>query len=121
MVPYDDLPGWVTEHEWKLATLLAREGEGYQSSEGLYEWMADTGDDPEGDPDRAVEARDATFAYMLGATADPPDEYFETAHPGSAQSAASSRRARLPSTSARSTIRSTSSARPGLECRWSKR
>jgi hypothetical protein len=82
MVPYDDLPGWVTEHEWKLATLLAREGEGYQSSEGLYEWMADTGDDPEGDPDRAVEARDATFAYMLGATADPPDEYFETAHPG---------------------------------------
>jgi hypothetical protein len=81
-VPYDDLPEWVTSHEWKLTTLLAREGEGYQSSEGLYEWMANTGDDPEGDPERAFAATEATLGYMFGASVVVPDAFFQNAHVG---------------------------------------
>ncbi len=81
-VPYDELPSWVVSHEWKLTTLLAREGEGYQSSEGLYEWMAETGDDPEGDPERAIAARDATLGYMVGASTVPPSAFFQNARVG---------------------------------------
>ena len=81
-VPYADLPAWVDSREWKLTTLLAREGEGYQSSEGLYEWMADTGDDPEGDPERAFAARDATLGYMVGASTVPPSAFFQNARVG---------------------------------------
>jgi hypothetical protein len=81
-VPYDNLPYWITERDWKLTTFLAREGPGYQSSEGLYEWMADTGDDPVGNPARADEARAATLGYMQGAVDAPPDAYFQTTYPG---------------------------------------
>ena len=81
-VPYDDLPAWVTSHDWKLTTLLAREGEGYQSSEGLYEWMANTGDDPEGEPERAIAASQATLGYMVGATTAPPSAFFQNARVG---------------------------------------
>lgn len=81
-VPYKDLPEWVTSHDWKLTTLLAREGAGYESSEGLYEWMANTGDDPEGDPDRAFAATEATLGYMLGASSVPPTSFFVNAHVG---------------------------------------
>lgn len=82
MAPFDELPFWITEREWKLATFVAREGEGYESSEGIYEWQTDTGDDPQGDSDRAVEAREASQAYMLGVSTDPPEAYFTTARPG---------------------------------------
>jgi len=81
-VPFEQLPYWVTEREWKMTTFVAREGEGYQSSEGIYEWQTDTGDDPQGNPDRAVEAREATHSYMLGVTASPPEEFFQTSYPG---------------------------------------
>jgi hypothetical protein len=81
-VPFEQLPHWITEREWKLATFLAREGAGYESSEGLYEWQADTGDDPEAKDNRAVEAREASFKYMLGVSTTPPDPYFTTAHAG---------------------------------------
>jgi len=81
-VPYEQLPSWITERPWKLTTFLAREGPGYESSEGLYEWQTDTGDDPEVEGNHAEEARDATSQYMLGLTSTPPDMYFTTAHPG---------------------------------------
>lgn len=38
MVPHERLPTWVTERAWDLATFVAREGAGYASSEGIYEW-----------------------------------------------------------------------------------
>jgi len=38
-VPHAELPGWVTDRSWGFATLVAYEtGQGYQSSEGIYEW-----------------------------------------------------------------------------------
>ncbi len=81
-VPFKELPYWVTNHEWKLTTFVAREGDGYESAEGIYEWQTDTGDDPEMKPERALEARDATFGYMLGVTDHPPTEYFQTTRLG---------------------------------------
>jgi hypothetical protein len=38
-VPHDILPRWVMENPWGFATFVAYEsGDGYLSSEGLYEW-----------------------------------------------------------------------------------
>ena len=38
-VPHEALPGWVMAHPWAFGTFVAYEsGEGYRSSEGLYEW-----------------------------------------------------------------------------------
>jgi hypothetical protein len=81
-VPFEELPRWITERDWKLTTFVAREGAGYESSEGIYEWQADTGDDPEAKDNHAIEARDATFRYMLGVTTTPPDAYFTSSHTG---------------------------------------
>ena len=81
-IPFEELPYWVTEREWKSTTFVAREGQGYESSEGIYEWQTDTGDDPQVNPERAIKARDATAGYMLGVLDQPPDEFFQTTHPG---------------------------------------
>ena len=83
MVPFNELPWWVTERDWKLTTFVAREGDGYDSSEGIYEWEPDAGADPIRAPDRFVfEARDAAFGYMLGTREEKPDAYFQTTYPG---------------------------------------
>jgi hypothetical protein len=81
MVPFDKLLHWITDRTWKLTTFLAREGDGYDSSEGLYEWMPDSGDDAR-NSERAFGARDASFAFMLGASATPPAEFFTSTYPG---------------------------------------
>src|SRR5581483_8333867 len=47
-VPYQELPQWVVSRPWDFATLVAREGQGYPSSEGLYEWYPLEGTDPGG-------------------------------------------------------------------------
>jgi hypothetical protein len=47
-VPYQELPQWVVSRPWDFATLVAREGQGYPSTEGLYEWYPLEGTDPGG-------------------------------------------------------------------------
>jgi hypothetical protein len=81
-VPFQKLPYWITDRTWKMTTFVAREGDGYQSSEGIYEWQTDTGDDPEVNQDRTFKARNATFGYMLGVLDQPPDSFFQTTHLG---------------------------------------
>lgn len=39
-VPYEQLPSWVSEQNWEWGTLVADEGGGTPSSEGIYEWSA---------------------------------------------------------------------------------
>lgn len=35
---YSDYPKWAVAQTWPVVTFVAREGEGYASSEGIYEW-----------------------------------------------------------------------------------
>jgi hypothetical protein len=81
-VPFEELPSWITSREWKLSTFVAREGSGYQSSEGIYEWQTDTGADPAAPLNQVEEARDASFRYMLGVSTTPPDAFFTQTHAG---------------------------------------
>ena len=70
VVPYDRLPEWVRDGQWDFATLVAREGPGYPSSEGLYEWYPLEGADPQ--------ARN----YLAGMSANPPEQAFDDIVPG---------------------------------------
>lgn len=76
MIPYQRLPSWVTEREWKLTTFVAREGGRRESSEGLYAWTPWSGADPVSPANPSAQALLASNAYLTGATAAPPYEYF---------------------------------------------
>lgn len=60
MIPYEQIPRWVVDKTWHTATFVARENEGYPSSEGLYEWYPLEGAEPEG------------WAYIAGVEDEPP-------------------------------------------------
>ncbi|MFO7166512.1 MAG: hypothetical protein DIU80_000640 [Chloroflexota bacterium] len=81
-VPFAHLPSWIMERPWKLTTFMAREGEGYESSEGLYEWQTDTGVDPESGDGSSEITREATQSYMQGLTAEPPDALYRRVRVG---------------------------------------
>jgi hypothetical protein len=38
MIPHDDVPDWVTSHQWDGATFVAVESDDTWTSEGIYEW-----------------------------------------------------------------------------------
>jgi hypothetical protein len=69
-VPYADLPTWVTGRTWDFATFVAREGSGYPSSEGLYEWLPLESTQPKG-------AR-----YLTGLSSASPQDRLEPLPPG---------------------------------------
>lgn len=75
-VPFEQLPGWIVEREWKLTTFVAREGAGYESSEGIYEWQTDTGEEPESGDKRSEITREATQSYQQGLSVTPPDQHY---------------------------------------------
>jgi hypothetical protein len=81
-VPFDNLPYWITNREWKMTTFVAREGQGYESAEGIYEWQTDTGEDPESGDNRSVETREASNRYMLGLTSTQPDAFYQHSREG---------------------------------------
>ncbi len=37
-VPFGEIPSWIRETDWDIATFVARENAVYQSSEGIYAW-----------------------------------------------------------------------------------
>jgi len=41
-IPYGSLPGWVTSQKWDTTAFVAVERPNYWTSEGIYEWDADT-------------------------------------------------------------------------------
>ncbi len=75
-VPYAEFPGWVTDHNWKLTTFIARENRAYVSSEGIWEWDPLEGVDPILHADLSPEVRSASLKYMIGASATSPEAYF---------------------------------------------
>ncbi|MGE3267925.1 MAG: hypothetical protein AB7P40_04210 [Chloroflexota bacterium] len=86
MVPYERLPTWVAERTWDLATFVAREGPGYASSEGIYEWApiedksandVQIGALTDGEPQSR-----AANPYVRGSTATPPRGKFSGMRPG---------------------------------------
>lgn len=60
--PYARFPGWVTERNWPMVTFIDAEGNGYRSSEGIYEWS------PE----------EIGLGYLLGRQPNPDFEGFNT-------------------------------------------
>ncbi|MGH2352717.1 MAG: hypothetical protein ACRDI2_09195, partial [Chloroflexota bacterium] len=77
-IPYHDLPGWIVGQEWKLQTFVAREGIGYPSSEGIYQWGPLQGADPTDPRNPTAEVEEHALAYMYGLTAEPPAAYFDS-------------------------------------------
>jgi hypothetical protein len=78
-VPYDELPGWVTERPWDLATFVADEGGAYDSSEGIYEWAPLEGVIPDASTTRVPlpGAEQAVAGFVLGRTAASPAPFFD--------------------------------------------
>ncbi len=83
-IPYEQLPTWVTERDWVWGTLVAHEGGGYPSSEGIYEWsatnafQADAGDTSTVVPD----SQRAIRRYLLGSSTEPVDQLYSEIRAG---------------------------------------
>jgi hypothetical protein len=77
MVPYEDIPQWVTDNSWELTALMARETGNISSSEGLYQWSVFSGPQPLEDPTTALAYFRDALAYVTGTADLPPTEYFE--------------------------------------------
>ncbi len=65
LLPYDRLLPWIVSRRWDFATLVAREGPSYASSEGLYEWYPLEGSEPDG------------RRYLVGLGSDDPVLHFQ--------------------------------------------
>lgn len=70
MIPFDQLPTWVTTRTWSYATFVARESEGYPSNEGLYELYPLEGDEP------------GAARYLAGIGWTAPDDRIVPMQPG---------------------------------------
>ncbi len=88
LTPYANLPGWVTKNSWDYASLVAREGGEYLSSEGMYEWatlegvVTNASGQISGTATKKEQASvsDSTLAqkrYVLGITDTPPTQYYQ--------------------------------------------
>lgn len=80
IVPYAELPRWVTGNTWDFATFVAREGKGYSSSEGIYEWAPIENKDQDivradGMASTGADSLSA-LAYVQGLTPDAPRDKF---------------------------------------------
>lgn len=86
IVPYEELPRWVTSNTWDFATFVAREGQGYSSSEGIYEWapIEEKGDDVVNADEAATAGskRPSAYDYVQGITAEPPRDKFRSIRSG---------------------------------------
>jgi hypothetical protein len=76
MVPYAQIPYWVTSHTWDLNTFVAREGGKVQDSEGIYYWTPWNGVNPIDPNNPSTEAYLAATAYLSGDSLDTPARYF---------------------------------------------
>ena len=63
---YADMPSWVVEKNWPVTTFMDAEGNGYRSSEGIYEWAPD----------------ELGITYLIGTTETPNLEVFENIRAG---------------------------------------
>lgn len=79
-IPYEALPSWIVEQAWAWGTLVATEGGGYRSSEGIYEWGAtyDFQTDVRDSDTRVPGSAIALNQYLTGASVEPPDRFFES-------------------------------------------
>jgi len=82
-IPYEALPSWIVEQTWAWGTLVASEGGGYRSSEGIYEWGAsyDFQPDARHSNTRVPRSGIALHQYLTGASVEPPDRFFEGIRP----------------------------------------
>jgi hypothetical protein len=85
-VPYEQLPTWIMERTWDLATFVAAEGSGYASSEGIYDW-----DPIDGNLSSALridalasgqQLSVASAPYIRGSSATPPRGRFDAIREG---------------------------------------
>ena len=81
-VPYKELPHWITEREWLLRTFVAREGDGYESSEGIYDWQSVQGENVVSPDNPSQQALEAALRYMFGLSPIAPDAYFQNIQKG---------------------------------------
>lgn len=82
VLPFDQLPHWVTSNAWEWQTFVAREAGNYASSEGIYEWSALDGVAVAalGDPRLAEHpdpgSMDRQRRYLRGQSTEPPDSLY---------------------------------------------
>jgi hypothetical protein len=76
MISYERLPYWATEREWKLTTFVARESGVLQSSEGIYAWSPEGGEDVTSRDNPSSEAMLASHTYLTGTSVRPPYDFF---------------------------------------------
>lgn len=81
-VPFDDIPAWVVRNPWDLSTFVAREGAGYPSTEGIYEWTPFNGADPISPENPSIAASEAAFGYLNGHLLVPPREFLTAINSG---------------------------------------
>src|SRR5215212_649094 len=79
-LPYEIVPTWVADRTWDMATFVAREGPGYASTEGLYEWYPlEAG---AGRPEDALSKPEIHYDYFTGVSSEPPVDQYQTITPG---------------------------------------
>jgi hypothetical protein len=83
-VPYFELPYWVSGRTWEWGTLIANEGGGYPSGEGIYEWsasnvfQADASDPTTIIPSSQLDLRN----YLTGRSELSPDRFYQQIRKG---------------------------------------
>ncbi|MGA9351108.1 MAG: hypothetical protein WBW48_20200 [Anaerolineae bacterium] len=86
MVPYQELPAWVSDHTWAWGTLVADEGGGSPSSEGIYEWAAtNVVQSDVGDRTTWIEGSQQDLRnYLMGRIIlpPPPDQFYRDIRQG---------------------------------------
>jgi hypothetical protein len=78
--PYEALPNWVSQQRWEWGTLVANEGGGAPSSEGIYEWSAtNLFQADSGEPASRLEGSQIEIRQYLAGNADqlPEDIYHQ--------------------------------------------
>jgi hypothetical protein len=88
MVPFEQLPWWVTQQNWAYGVLVAREGQGYESSEGIYEWyslagvVADTSAPADSPYGLVPGSSSGQRRYLAGLEVQSPARYYERIRAG---------------------------------------
>jgi hypothetical protein len=78
-IPYTALPYWISDNTWAWGTFVAREGQGYPSSEGIYEWAAvDAVQTDMTNPDSLIPKSQLQLReYLHGLSTTPPDRFYQ--------------------------------------------
>lgn len=83
-IPYEELPGWITQQTWAWGSLIVNEGGGYPSTEGIYEWSATNV--VQGDISDAetimTGSQEIQRNYLLGKSSEAVDQLYSNVRPG---------------------------------------